>query len=153
MFKKSLVPKTIPVNLLFLIEQVDEDTGEIYEDEARVTHYFRRPTPATREALADKLTGRARGRKVLAMTYDFWRNHIVSVEGYDELKGVDKGASEWNNYFRDEIGMEHVQSAVITLLSKLGGRETDMVKESDSSLEESSEKEQTSQSTRTKKTT
>jgi len=153
MFKKSLVPKTIPVALLFIIEDEDTETGDVYEDEVAVVHHFKRPTPGAREQLADKLTGRSKGRKVLRMTYEFWSRHIDKLEGYEDLEGVDRGANDWDGYFEDEIGIEHVQSAVITLLGKLGGRETESVKKSDSSQDESLGKGQTSQSTRTKKTT
>jgi len=153
MFKKSAVPMTIHVALAFTMEIEDPDTGEVYEDDATVVHHFNRPKPSVRERLAEKLgTGRVRGGRVLKETYNFWKSHIISVDGYDELmeevevgtgkdkskvlRTKDKGNNYWDNYFADAIGQEHVQSAVVTLLNKMGAQETDYIKKSDSSQEE-----------------
>lgn len=143
MFKKSLVPKTVRVTLGFIQELIDED-GDIDETTEIVSHYFQRPKPAVRESLAEEIgvgSGRVKGKKVIKAITSFWAQHIIKVEGYDELttdkgKPMPKGNDEWGGYFRDAIGQEHIQSAVLTLLGKLGGEETDFVKKSDSSQEE-----------------
>ena len=107
-----------------------------------MVHHFKRPKPSVRERLAERIgTGKMKGGRVLKETYQFWKQHIINVEGYDELTGKngdtkDIGTDYWNGYFNDAIGQEHIQSSVVTLLGKLGGEETDYIKKSDSSQEE-----------------
>lgn len=137
MFKKVNVPKVIPVAILVNTVEEGED-GEVTESSETVVHYFKRPTVAARENLGEILSkGSTKGKKALAATYHFWAQHIIKVEGYEDLLEVPKGNNEWDGYFKDEIGREHVNSMIIMLLRKLGGEETEVVKKSDSLQEES----------------
>lgn len=144
MFKKSAVPKTIHVALAFTTEFEDAETGDVYEDESVVVHHFNRPKPSVRERLAERIGagGRIKSGRIIKETYLFWKNHVIDVEGYEELldkktgKTAPMGGDYWNNYFGDAVGLEHVQAAVFALLNKMGGQETDYIKKSDSSQEE-----------------
>ena len=140
-FTKAKVAQTIPVPILFEITGTDTN-GEEIDEEVQVVHYFRRPTTAQRERFSDVLSpmGRRRtsSKSVVQATYNFWKSLIEKVEGYDDLpKGSQNG--EWKHeYFKDHIGQEHVQAAIILLMQRLGGVEGELLKKSDSSPEESS---------------
>lgn len=141
-FSKDKAPSTIPIPMTFEVEGTDRDGNEILYDE-QVVHYFTRPTTAQRERLADALTparGRRSPRRIIQATYDFWATCCVRVEGYDDLPSDGNWKQE---YFRkDEIGLEHVQSAAFLLLQRVGGEEGEILKKSESSLEVSLEKDQ-----------
>lgn len=134
MFRKELVPTTVPIAFSVEIESNGDSTTEY----ARLVHYFKRPSPSLREQLSDTLAGGPRGRKVtpkrtMTALYNFWSRSIDHVEGYDDLpKGVG-----WKDYFKDDTGLEHVQIALIFLLRRLGGEEEEVTKKSDSLLETS----------------
>lgn len=155
-FTKAAVPKTIAVPMVFEVVQSDpEGEGDIYS-KADVTHHFNRPTPGDRERLADSMTNpRGRGRsakRVLEATFAFWSRTIDSVEGYDDMAEFVKGHGDFKLYFRDDIGMEHVQASVIILLDTIGAEEGEILKKSVWSQESSSDQDQISPKTRTLET-
>lgn len=143
-FTKKSVPNEIAVPINFEIHQNNPDDGsDPFVVTAAVTHYFKRPSPGARERLADSMTnprGRTRSpRRMLEETYKFWVQNIIRVEGYDDMPEFLKTQSDFKIYFRDDIGMEHVQASVVLLLSMVGGEEGEILKKSDSSQESSSE--------------
>lgn len=150
-FTKAAVPKTIAIPMVFEIEQRDSDGGETIYSRADVVHYFNRPTPGDRERLADSMTNpRGRGRsakRVLEATFAFWSRTIDRVKGYDDLETFCKDHGDFKLYFRDDIGMEHVQASVILLLDTIGAEEGDLLKKSVWSQENSSDQDQTSPKT------
>ena len=155
-FTKAAVPKTIAVPMVFEVVQTDpEGGGELYL-KADVVHHFNRPTPGDRERLADSMTNpRGRGRsakRVLEATFAFWSRTIDRVEGYDDLKEYCEAHGDFKLYFRDDIGMEHVQASVIILLDTIGAEEGDLLKKSVWSQESSSDQGLTSVKTRISET-
>jgi len=153
-FTKASVPKTIAVPMVFEVEQRDPEGGETIFSKADVVHYFNRPTPGDRERLADSMTNpRGRGRsakRVLEATYQFWSKTINlerNVDGYDDMPEFVKEHGDFKLYFRDDIGMEHVQASVILLLDMIGAEEGEVLKKSVWSQESSSDRGQTSQRT------
>ena len=129
-FSKDKVQKIIPICLSFTVEDHLPD-GTVTEEHALVQHNFRRPTPNQRAALETRITQlearrKGSGAKTIDALYDFWCGVIISVEGYDDLD-MEKLGDRWKLYFKDVIGLEHVQSAVIALHAKLGGTEEDAI--------------------------
>lgn len=147
-FTKAAVPKTIAIPMVFEIVQSNpEGEGDIYS-KADVVHHFNRPSPGDRERLADSMTNpRGRGRsakRVLEATFAFWSRTIDRVEGYDDMEAFVKDNGDFKLYFRDDIGMEHVQASVILLLDTIGAEEGEILKKSVWSQESSSDQGQTS---------
>ena len=150
-FSKDAVPDVVAVPMNFEIHQKDPEGGEPFITTAAVVHHFNRPSPGARERLADSMTnprGRSRSpKRLLTETYKFWSETISRVEGYDDLDEFIKKHGDFKAYFRDDIGMEHVQAAVVLLLNMVGGEEGEILKESDLSPESSSEQDQVSTKT------
>jgi len=151
-FTKAAVPKTIAIPMVFEVVQKDPEGGGDLYLKADVVHHFNRPSPGDRERLADSMTNpRGRGRsakRVLEATFAFWSRTIEQVEGYDDMEEYVKAHGDFKLYFRDDIGMEHVQASVIILLDTIGAEEGDILKKSVWSQESSSGQDQTSPKTR-----
>jgi len=150
-FTKDAVPEEVAVPMDFEIQEKNPDGGAPFITTASVVHYFKRPTPGARERLADSMTnprGRSRSpKRLLAETFKFWNENITRVEGYDDMKAHVEKSGDFRSYFRDNIGMEHVQASVVLLLNMVGGEEGEIIKESDLSQESSSEQDQVSTKT------
>lgn len=133
--KKSVAP-VIAIPIVFEITGTDAEGNDI-DDEVQVVHYFKRPTTQQRERFADQLSPAGRRRSsakaTVQATYTFWKLLIDRVEGYEDLPDIENWRED---YFRDEIGMEHVQAAIILLMNRLGGVEGELLKKSVSSPEE-----------------
>ena len=152
-FTKAAVPKTIAIPMVFEVTNIDPDGGDPIYLNADVVHRFNRPTPGDRERLADSMTNpRGRGRsakRVLEATFAFWSRTIDRVEGYDDMEEFVKTHGDFKAYFRDDIGMEHVQASIIILLDTIGAEEGEVLKKSVWSQESSSDQGQTLPKTRT----
>ena len=150
-FRKDAVPEEVAVPMDFEIQQKDPEGGDPFITTASVIHYFKRPSPGARERLADSMTnprGRSRSpKRLLAETYKFWSENITRVKGYDDMEEYVKKNGDFKNYFRDNIGMEHVQASVVLLLNMVGGEEGEILKESDLSQESLLEQDQVSTKT------
>jgi hypothetical protein len=129
--KKNL--QTIEVQMS--VQTVDESDGQTLVS-VNVSHIFTIPSPDARER-RDRMVVANKGKKVVLGTkslanWNLWKECIVYVKGYDDLKADDP---TWKTYFADAIGRIHVDSAVDKLLEILGSDEADQEKKLELSSE------------------
>ena len=131
-FKKSKALEEIKVPILF--NMAGEDGVGL--EQVEVAHIFKIPTPKVREEWQRKLL-KVKGKKISTgsrseANWYLWLNTVIRVEGYDDLPQTE----DWKQYFSDNIGRIHVDSAVDMLMESLGGEEVETEKKSEPSSEQ-----------------
>lgn len=131
-FSKKIALEIIPVAMTF---RVKDERAEGATTETTVVHTFRLPTAKERESWRNAMSHIRNGKPRLTLSAAnqvLWRECIKSVSGYDDLPGgADAEVTDpiaLNQYFSDEIGKLHIDSAIGILLAKIGEEEAELEK-------------------------